>query len=126
MKASTLTAAAITTDTVQPISDTYRPSMAMDEAAFEAAWQAVSLEPVGWTQSSGPSVMADMANQQQMMLSHALDMTGMQMQGKSSIEMMMDITRKHIEIMHAQTSLNLSWAGVKEARKGIETVMNSK
>jgi hypothetical protein len=126
MNESTSAVAAITTDNLQTISDTYRPSMAIDEAAFESAWQAVALEPVGWNQSSGPSVMADMVNQQQTMLSNAFDMTGLQMQGKSSIEMMMDVTRKQIEIMHAQTSLNLSWAGVKEARKGIETVMNSK
>jgi hypothetical protein len=126
MTDSTLTAAATNLDTVQSMPDTLRPSMAIDEAAFEAAWQAVSLEPVAWTQSSGPSVMADMANQQQLMLSNAFDMTGLQMQGRSSVEMLMDMTRKHIEIMNAQTSLNLSWAGVKEARKGIETVMNSK
>lgn len=126
MKESTSTAAAITLDNLQPMPDTFAPSKAIDEAAFEAVWHSVSLEPAGWVQNSGPSVMSELANQQQTMLSNAFDMTGLQMLGKSSVEMMMGMTSKQIEIMHAQTTLNLSWAGVKEVRKGIETVMNSK
>lgn len=102
------------------------PSSGKDMAAFESAWQAVSLEPAAWAHSIGPSALADLANQQQNLISNAYDMTGMQLQGKSSMEVTFEMTRKHIEMMHAQTTLNMSWASVKEVRKGIETVMNSK
>ncbi len=98
----------------------------MDMAAFESAWQAVSLEPASWAHSSGPSALADLANQQQNLISNAYDMTGMQLQGKSVMEVTWEMTRKHIEMMQAQTTLTMSWTSVKEVRKGIETVMNSK
>jgi hypothetical protein len=102
------------------------PAAAMDAAAFDAAWQAVSLEPAAWGHNSGPSALANMANQLQNQYSHAFDMTGMQIEGKSSIEATLDVARKQVHIDQAQTALNLAWAGVKEVRKGIETVMNSK
>lgn len=102
------------------------PSSGMDMAAFESAWHAVSLEPAAWAQSSGPSALADLANQQQSLISNAYDMTGMQLQGKSAMEVTWVMARKHIEIMQAQTTMNMSWASVKEVRKSIETVMNSK
>ena len=95
-------------------------------AAFESAWQAVSLEPAAWAHSSGPSALADLANQQQNLISNAYDMTGMQLQGKSAMEVTFEMSRKHIEMLQAQTTMQMSWAGVKEVRKGIETVMNSK
>jgi hypothetical protein len=102
------------------------PSSGMDMAAFESAWQAVSLEPAAWAHSSGPSALADLANQQQNLLSNAFDMSGMQLQGKSAMEVTFEMARKQIEMFHAKTTLDMSWAGVKEVRKGIETVMNSK
>jgi len=98
----------------------------MDRAAFDAAWQAMSLDSVDWGKMGGPSVVAEMANRQQLMLSQAYDMTGLQLEGKSLIETNMELTRKRIEILQAETSLNLSWSSMKEVRKGIETVMNSK
>jgi hypothetical protein len=102
------------------------PASGINMAAFESAWQSVSLEHTAWAHNNGPSALADLAKQQQNLISNAYDMSGMQLQGKSSVEVIFAMTRKHIEILHAKTTLDMSWAGVKEVRKGIETVMNSK
>ncbi len=102
------------------------PTAGMDKSTFESAWQAVSLEPAAWAHNQGPSAIADLANQHQSLLSHAFDMTDLQLAGKSSNEMVMIMARKQNEILQAKTSLDMAWAGVKEVRKGIETVMNSK
>jgi hypothetical protein len=110
----------------QPTVASLSPSSGMDVAAFESAWQAVSMEPATSSRSNGPSAIADLANHQQSLLSQAFDLTGVQLEGKSSIELTMEMTRKRVEILYAETALNLSWASVKEVRKGIETVMNSK
>ena len=93
---------------------------------FESAMQSVSLEPASWTNSEGSSALGQLAIQQQNLMSHAYDMTGLNLDGKSSNEMMLIMTNKHLELIRAKTTLDVAWAGVKEVRKSVETVMNSK
>lgn len=95
-------------------------------ADFESAMQSVSLEPAAWANNDGSSAIGQLAVQQQNLLSQAYDMTGLNLDGKSSNEMTLIMANKQLEILRAKTALDVSWAGVKEVRKGVEAVMNSK